>query len=108
MTETTLNESNWKEEVINSNTPVIIDFWAEWCMPCRMITPMVKKISNEYEGKIKVGELNVDENPSIAGKYGIMGIPTLLFFKNGSLVEKIVGVVPKRVIEEKVKIILDE
>jgi len=108
MAEITLNESNWEEEVINSNTPVIIDFWAEWCMPCRMISPIVEKISNEYEDRIKVGKLNVDENPSIAGKYQIMGIPTLLFFKNGSLVEKIVGVVPKRVIEEKVKTILDE
>ena len=108
MAEITLNESNWEEKVINSNTPVIIDFWAEWCIPCRMITPIVEKISHEYEGKIKVGKLNVDENPSIAGKYQIMGIPTLLFFKSGDIVDRIVGVVPKRVIEEKVKKILNE
>jgi len=108
MAEITLNESNWKEEVINSDIPVVIDLWAEWCMPCRMISLAVEEISHEYEGKIKVGKLNVDENPSIAGEYGIMGIPTLLFFKSGDIVDRIVGVVPKRVIEEKVKKILNE
>ena len=108
MAEITLSESNWEEEVIKSNIPVMVDFWAAWCMPCKMISPAVEKISNEYGEKIKAGKLNVDENPSIAGKYGIMGIPAVLFFKNGNLVDQVVGAVPKRVLEEKVKKILNE
>jgi len=106
--EVTLSESNWEKEVIKSNIPVMVDFWAAWCMPCKMISPAVEKISNEWGKKIKVGKLNVDENPSIAGKYGIMGIPAVLFFKNGNLVDQVVGAVPKRVLEEKVKKILNE
>lgn len=108
MAEVTLSESNWEEEVIKSNIPVMVDFWAAWCMPCKMISPAVEKISNEWGEKIKVGKLNVDENPSIAGKYGIMGIPAILFFKNGDLVDQVVGAVSKRVLEEKVKKILNE
>jgi len=108
MAEITLNESNWEEEVIKSDIPVMVDFWAEWCMPCRMISPIVEKISNEYEERIKVGKLNVDENPSIATRYRIMAIPAVLFFKNGDLVDQVVGAVPKRVLEEKVKKVLNE
>ena len=108
MAEITLSESNWEEEVIKSNIPVIVDFWAEWCMPCRMVSPIVEKISNEYEERIKVGKLNVDENPSIATRYRIMAIPAVLFFKNGDLVDQVVGAVPKRVLEEKVKKVLNE
>ena len=108
MAEITLNESNWEEEVIKSDIPVMVDFWAEWCMPCRMISPIVEKISNEYEERIKVGKLNVDENPSIATRYRIMAIPAVLFFKDGDLVDQVVGVVPKRVLEEKVKKVLNE
>lgn len=108
MAEVTLSESNWEKEVIKSNIPVMVDFWAAWCMPCKMISPAVEKISNEWGEKIKVGKLNVDENPSIAGKYGIMGIPAVLFFKNGNFVDQVVGAVPKRVLEEKVKKILNE
>jgi len=108
MAEVTLSESNWEEEVIKSDIPVMIDFWATWCAPCRMVSPMVEEFSNEYEGKIKVGKLNVDENSSIAGKYRIMGIPTILFFKNGNVVDQVVGAVPKKIFEEKVKNILNE
>ncbi|NQS88318.1 thioredoxin [Patescibacteria group bacterium] len=108
MAEVTLSESNWEEEVIKSNIPVMVDFWAEWCMPCKMISPAVEKISNEWGEKIEVGKLNVDENPSIAGKYGIMGIPAILFFKNGDLVDQVVGAVSKRVLEDKVKKVLNE
>ncbi|RLE06819.1 thioredoxin [Candidatus Aerophobetes bacterium] len=108
MAEITLNESNWEEEVIKSDIPVMVDFWAEWCMPCRMVSPIVEKISNEYEERIKVGKLNVDENPSIATRYRIMAIPAVLFFKDGDLVDQVVGVVPKRVLEEKVKKVLNE
>jgi len=108
MAEIILNESNWEEEVIKSNIPVIIDFWAAWCAPCLIISPVVEEISNEYGDKIKVGKLNVDENPSIAGRYSIMGIPTILFFKDGNIVDQVVGAVPKRILEEKVKKILNE
>jgi len=108
MAEIILNESNWEEEVIKSNIPVMIDFWAAWCAPCLIISPVVEEISNEYGDKIKVGKLNVDENPSIAGRYSIMGIPTILFFKDGNIVDQVVGAVPKRILEEKVKKILNE
>ena len=108
MPEIILNESNWEEEVIKSNIPVMIDFWAAWCAPCLIISPIVEEISNEYGDKIKVGKLNVDENPSIAGRYSIMGIPTILFFKDGNIVDQVVGAVPKRILEEKVKKILNE
>jgi thioredoxin 1 len=106
MAEVTLGESNWEEEVIKSDIPVMVDFWAEWCMSCRIISPIVEELSNKYEDKIKVGELNVDEHSSIAGKYGITGIPTVLFFKNGDIVDQVVRAVPKRVLEEKVKKVL--
>ncbi len=108
MAEVTLSESNWEEEVIKSNIPMIVDFWATWCAPCRMISPIIEEISNEYEGKIKVGKLNVDENSSIAGKYHIMGIPTILFFKNGNIMDQTVGAVSRKILEEKVKNILNE
>ncbi len=103
-----LNEQSWKDEVTNSELPVVVDFWAEWCAPCRMITPVLEEISKEYEGKIKVGKLNVDENSAIAGEYRIMGIPTLLFFRSGKLVDKLVGVVPKKALQDKIETILKE
>jgi len=103
-----LSEQSWKDEVINSESPVVIDFWAEWCAPCHMITPILEDINGEYEGKIKIGRLNVDENPTIAGEYRIMGIPTLLFFRSGKLVDKVVGVVPKKVLQDKIEMIIKE
>ena len=103
-----LSEQSWKDEVINSEFPVVVDFWAEWCAPCHMITPILEEISREYEGKIKVGKLNVDENSAIAGQYRIMGIPTLLFFCSGKLVDKVVGVVPQKTLQDKIEKILKE
>jgi len=103
-----LSEQSWKDEVINSESPVVVDFWAEWCAPCHMITPILEEINGEYEGKIKVGRLNVDENPTIAGEYRIMGIPTLLFFRSGKLVDKVVGVVPKKALQDKIEMIIKE
>ncbi|MEK9172926.1 MAG: thioredoxin, partial [Nitrospirota bacterium] len=79
---------------------VMVDFWAVWCGPCQMVAPIVDELATEYDGKLKVLKLNTDENPDIAGKYGIMSIPTLLFFKNGQMVEKVVGAVPKRALKE--------
>jgi len=108
MAEVTLTDQSWDNEVLNSNLPVIVDFWAQWCAPCSMIAQVVEQIGEEYEGKIKVGKLNVDENPLTAGKYQVMAIPTLLFFNGGKLVDRVVGVVPKKILVEKVENILNE
>lgn len=108
MAEVTLTDQSWDNEVLNSNLPVIVDFWAQWCAPCGMIAQIVEQIGEEYEGKIKVGKLNVDENPLTAGKYQVMAIPTLLFFNGGKLVDRVVGVVPKKILVEKVENILNE
>ncbi len=88
-------DSNFEEEVLKSDTPVLVDFWAEWCGPCRMIGPIVEELASEYDGKIKIGKMNVDNNPAIPMKYGIRSIPTLLVFKGGEAVDKVVGAVPK-------------
>jgi len=103
-----LSEQSWKDEVTNSELPVVVDFWAEWCAPCRMMAPLLEETSKEYEGKIKVGKLNVDENSAVAGEYHIMGIPTLLFFRGGKLIDKLVGVVPKKALQEKIETMLKE
>jgi thioredoxin 1 len=97
-----LNDNNFEEEVIKSSEPVLVDFWAEWCGPCKMIAPSVENISNEYEGKLKVGKLDVDSNPTVSSTYGIRSIPTLLIFKNGAPVDQIVGAVGQNVIASKV------
>jgi len=96
-------DGNFDEEVLNSNLPVLIDLWASWCAPCYMISPIVEELADEYAGKIKVGKLNVDQNPNVPGRYNVRAIPTLLFFKDGKLYDQIVGVVPKSTIEEVIK-----
>ncbi len=90
-----LTDSNFEEEVLNSEHPVLVDFWAEWCGPCRMIGPVVDELADEYQGKAKIGKVNVDNNPEVSMKYGIRSIPALLIFKNGEVVDQIVGAVPK-------------
>ena len=95
-----VSATTWETEVGKASNLVMVDFWAVWCGPCQMVAPIVDELATEYDGKLKVLKLNTDENPDIAGKYGIMSIPTLLFFKNGQMVEKVVGAVPKRALKE--------
>jgi thioredoxin 1 len=101
-----ITDANFQEVVLNAGQPAVIDFWAEWCGPCRMLTPIVKELSQEFEGRVVVGKVDVDGNPAISGKYGIRNIPTLLFFKNGQVVDKQVGVVPKGALVAKIEALL--
>ena len=96
-----VTDDSFASEVLNSELPVLVDFWAEWCGPCKMVPPIVEELSNEYNGKVKVAKLDVDSNPQTATNYGIRGIPTLLMFKDGSAVDQIVGAVPKTQIAER-------
>jgi thioredoxin 1 len=96
-----LTDSSFETEVLKSAIPVLIDFWAIWCGPCRMVSPIVEEIAGDYAGKLKVGKVDVDSNPATAMQYGIRSIPTLLLFKDGQVIEQIVGAVPKRVIVDK-------
>ena len=96
----TLNESNFDKEVLKSKTPVLVDFWAPWCGPCKLIGPVVEELAKEYSGRVKVGKVNTDDNTQIAVNYKIMGVPSLLLYKDGEVIDRIVGVVPKEKIAE--------
>ena len=99
-----ITDTEFDSTVLQSDKPVVLDFWAEWCQPCKMLSPTVEEIAGEYEDTIKVGKLNVDDNPNTATKYGIRGIPTLLFFKGGKVVQQLVGVKSK----SEIKKVIDE
>ncbi len=90
-----VSDANFQSEVLESDLPVIVDFWAAWCGPCRMVGPLVEEIATDYKGQVKVAKLNVDENRETASKYGIMSIPTILMFKKGSVAKQVVGAMPK-------------
>ncbi len=101
-----ITDANFEELVLKSDKPVIVDFWAVWCGPCRMVGPIVNEIGEDYKDTIIVGKVDVDNNPGVAAKYGIRNIPTILFFKNGEVVDKQVGAVPKQVLVGKVEPLL--
>ena len=104
--EVEVNGNSFKQEVLESSIPVLVDFWASWCMPCRMLDPITEKLAEENQGKLKVCKLNTDENQNIAAQYGIQGIPTLIVFKEGKEVGRTVGVMPKEKLQQKLDPIL--
>lgn len=95
-----LTEGNFEEEVLKSETPVLVDFWAEWCGPCKMFAPTIEELAKDYKGRAKIGKLNVDQNPAVAEKYGIRGIPTVILFSGGEIVEQVVGAQSKANLEK--------
>jgi len=99
----TLGDDNFETEVINSSVPVLVDFWATWCAPCKQIAPTIDAIAAEYDGKIKVGKVNVDDSQSTPAKYGVRGIPTVILFKDGKVLDQVVGAVPKNQLEALIK-----
>jgi len=100
---TDVTDQNFESEVLQSDVPTIIDFWAEWCAPCRQIAPIVKDLASRYDGKVKIVKMNIDENPNTPGKYGVRAIPTVLAFKGGTVVEQITGARPRSAFEEMVQ-----
>lgn len=101
-----ITDANFEEVVLKSTVPVVVDFWAEWCGPCRMIGPIIEEMSGEYDGKAVIGKVNVDQNPGVSAQFGIRNIPTVLFVKNGEIADKVVGAVPKQQLTSKLDAII--
>lgn len=99
----TFTDDNFEKEVLQSEIPVLVDFWATWCAPCKAIAPLIDTMAAEYEGRIKVGKVNVDDNPATPGKYGVRGIPTVILLKDGKVVDQVVGAIPKAQLEALIK-----
>ncbi len=99
----TFSDADFNEQVVNADTPVLVDFWAEWCGPCRAIAPTIEELSNDFEGRVIVGKLNVDDNPQVAMDYNVRSIPTLLFFKDGRVVDQLIGTASKKVLAGKLE-----
>jgi thioredoxin 1 len=95
-------EGNFKKEVLESELPVVVDFWATWCGPCKMVAPVIDELAKEYDKKVKIGKVDVDENPNIAGRFGVMSIPTIMFFKGGKVMEQSVGAISKADLKKKI------
>ena len=98
-----LSDANFKKEVLGSGLPVLVDFWANWCGPCKMVTPILEELAREYADKLKIGKLDVEENPETATFYGIMSVPTLIFFKNGKVIEQMMGALSKSELKKKIE-----
>ncbi len=103
-----VDNSTWDQEVLKADHLTMVDFWAAWCGPCQMIAPVVEELATEYEGRVKVTKLNTDENPEIASRYQVMGIPTLMFFKGGQMIDRIVGAASKKQFKEKIEALLNK
>ena len=101
-----VTDENFDDEIMNADTPAIVDFWAEWCGPCKMVAPVIEELAKDYQGKIKVAKMDVDQNRATPAKYGIRNIPTLIFFKGGDVAQTIIGAQPKSAIEDEIKKLL--
>jgi thioredoxin 1 len=103
MKEITITADNFDSEVLQSDTPVLVDFWAEWCGPCKIVGPILSELAESYDGKMKIAKLNVDDNPDLTSRFNVMSIPTMKFFKNGEVVGELVGAAPKNTIEAEIQ-----
>lgn len=108
MAHKTFTDSNFKQEVLESKTPVVVDFWAEWCPPCKMIAPVIEELAKEYSGKVVIGKMNTDENQQIPGQYNVMSIPTVMIFKDGKPVQALVGAQSKQTYKKEIEKALSE